>query len=206
LFTYKSDNHFERSGLKFTVPAEAVYEDFPFEYSVTSPVMGSYAGVHHLQNQYTPLHTFCNLSIKTDNLPKNLESKAVIVSVSSGNKFASKGGTFENGWITTKIRDFGNYTVTVDTEPPVIRVINIFPNKKVKKQSSILVKISDNLSGIKTYRGTLNGKWILMDYDEKNRLLAYSFDEMMKPGKNLFKLTVTDAVGNSSRYEATLVK
>jgi hypothetical protein len=45
-----------------------------------------------------------------------------------------------------------------------------------------------------------------MDYDEKNRLLTYTFDEMMKPGKNLFVLTVTDAVGNSSRYEAPLIR
>jgi hypothetical protein len=169
-------------------------------------VKGSYAGVHHLQNQYTPLHTWCNLSIRTDNLPKHLESKAVVVAVSAGNKFVSKGGTFENGWITTKIREFGNYTVTVDTEPPVIRVINVFPKKKLKKQSSILVKVSDNLSGIKSYRGTLNGKWILMDYDEKNRLLTYQFDEMMKPGKNVFVLVVTDAVGNFSRYEAALTR
>jgi hypothetical protein len=82
----------------------------------------------------------------------------------------------------------------------------VFPKKNVKKQSSILVKVSDNLSGIKTYRGTLNGKWILMDYDEKNRLLTYAFDEMMKPGKNLFVLVVTDAVGNFSRYEAPLIR
>jgi hypothetical protein len=206
LFTYKSDNHFERTNIKFEVPAEAVYDDLPFEYAITSSVPGSFSGVHHLQNQYTPLHTWCTLSIKTENLPKNLESKAVIVAVSPGNKFTSRGGTWENGWITTKIRDFGNYTVTADTQPPVIKVINVFPNKKVKKQSSILVKISDNLSGIKTYRGTLNGKWILMDYDEKNRLLSYAFDDMMKPGKNLFVLVVTDAVGNSSRYEAALIK
>ncbi len=206
LFTYKSDNKFERSNLKFSVPAEAVYDDLPFEYAVSSSVPGSFSGVHHLQNQYTPLHTYCELSIKTDNLPKNLESKAVIVAVGSGNKFASKGGTFENGWVTTKIRDFGKYAVAADTEPPAIKVINIFPNKKVKKQSSILVKISDNLSGIKTYRGTLNGKWILMDYDEKNRLLSYVFDDMMKPGKNLFVLTVTDAVGNSTKYEAALIR
>jgi hypothetical protein len=206
LFTYKSDNHFERPNLKFDVPSEALYDDLPFEYTLTPPVLGSYSGVHHLQNQYTPLHTWCSLSIRTENLPKHLVSKAVIVSVSPGNKFSSKGGTIEDGWITTKIRDFGNYTVTVDTEPPVIRVINIFPNKKVKKQSTIQVKISDNLSGIKTYRGTLNGKWILMDYDEKNRLLTYVFDDLMKPGKNIFVLTVTDAVGNSSRYEAALIR
>ncbi|MFZ4521447.1 MAG: M23 family metallopeptidase [Bacteroidales bacterium] len=206
LFTYKSDNHFERPGVKFEVPSAAIYDDLPFEYSVTPPVMGSYASVHHLQNQYTPLHTWCTLKIKAENLPKNLESKAVIVAVSPGNKFSSKGGAFENGWVSVQIRDFGNYSISVDTEPPAIKVINIFPNKKVSKQSSIMVKISDNLSGIKTYRGTLNGKWILMDYDEKNRLLTYAFDEMMKPGKNIFVLTVTDAVGNSSRYEAALVR
>ena len=206
MFSYKTDNHFEQENLKFDVPSEALYDDLPFEYSVTPSFRGSYSVVHHLHNQYTPLHTWCNLSIKTENLPKNLVSKAVIVAVSPGNKFASKGGTWENGWITTKIRDFGNYTVAVDTDPPVIRVINIFPNKKVKKQSSILVKISDNLAGIKTYRGTLNGIWILMDYDEKNRLLTYVFDDLMKPGKNIFVLTVTDAVGNSSRYEAALIR
>jgi hypothetical protein len=206
VFTYKADNRFERETIKFDVPKEAIYDDFPFEYTFTAPVMGSYSGVHHLQNQFAPLHTWCDLSIRTENLPKNLESKALIVAVTAGNKFISKGGTWENGWVTVKVRDFGNYTVAVDTEPPVIRAINVFPNKKVKKQSSILIKVSDNLSGIKAYRGTLNGKWILMDYDEKNRLLTYVFDDMMKPGKNQFVLTVTDAVGNSSRYEAALIR
>ncbi len=206
MMSYKADNHFEQQNIRFDVPKEAIYEDLPFEYQVTQPVKGSYAGVHHLHNEYTPLHTFCTLSIKAENLPKNLTDKAVIVAVSPGNTFASKGGTCENGWVTTKIRDFGNYTVTVDTEPPVIKPVNIFPNKKVKKQFSIMMKLNDNLSGIKTYRGTLNGKWILMDYDEKNRLLTYVFDEVMRPGKNIFVLRVTDGVGNSTRYEAALIR
>ena len=204
--SYKTDNHFEQADLKLDIPKDAIYDDLSFEYTVTPPVRGSYSSVHHLHNENTPLHTFCTLAIKADNLPKNLVSKAVIVSVVAGNAFSSKGGTWENGWITTKIRDFGNYTVTVATEPPVIRPINIFPNKKVKKQSSIMVKLNDNLSGIKTYRGTLNGKWILMDYDEKNRLLTYTFDEMMKPGKNMFVLRVTDGAGNSAHYEAALIR
>jgi hypothetical protein len=206
MFTYKSDNQFDRSNLKFTVPKEALYEELPFEYVVTPPVNGSYAYVHHLQNRYTPLHTYCTLSIKAESLPEHLFSKAVIVAVEAGNKFSSRGGTYENGWVTTRIRDFGNFTVAVDTDPPAIRPINIFPNKKVKKQSSIMIKISDNLSGIKTYRGTLNGKWILMDYDEKNRLLTYAFDEYMQPGKNQFVLMVADAVGNSTLYKATLIR
>ncbi len=204
--SYKTDNHVERADLKFDIPKDAIYDDLQFEYDVTPPVRGSFAGVYHLHNRYTPLHTFCTLSIRADKVPKNLVSKAVIVSVGEGNSFASAGGTYENGWVTAKVRDFGNYTVTVDTEPPVIKPINIFPNKKVKKQSSIMVKLHDNLSGVKSYRGTLNGKWILMDYDEKNHLLTYAFDELMKPGKNVFVLHVTDGAGNTSKYEATLIR
>lgn len=67
-----------------------------------------------------------------------------------------------------------------------------------------MVKISDDLSGIKYYRATLNGKWILMEYDAKSNSLTYFFDEMIKPGKNIFKLVVRDDVGNESVYTATL--
>ncbi len=72
--------------------------------------------------------------------------------------------------------------------------------------NSLMFKISDNLSGIKSYRGTMNGKWVLMDYDAKNSLLSYIIDEHMPKGKNNFHLVVTDAVGNKSSYDATLVR
>ena len=108
--------------------------------------------------------------------------------------------------MSARIREFGDFTIAVDTEKPVIRPLNISNNKVVKNQSSIRLSISDNLSGIESYRGTLNGKWILMDYDAKNRSLIYLFDEHIKQGKNLFVLTVTDATGNVSRYEATIIR
>ena len=205
-FSCVDNNRFEQGGLKLEVPADAVYENFTFKFRETGKAPGAYAPVYHLHDIYTPLHTWCTLSIRPAGLPKRLETKALIVAVSDGNKFSAKGGTFSNGWITTRIRDFGRYSVAVDTVPPVIKAMNISPGKKITAQSSILVKISDNLSGIKTYRGTLNGRWILMDYDEKNRLLSYKVDDRTKPGKNAFVLTVTDACGNSAKYEANLVR
>ena len=36
------------------------------------------------------------------------------------------------------------------------------------------VKISDDLSGISSYRATINGKLILMEYEYKTDLLSYS--------------------------------
>ena len=205
-FTYKNDNQFIRDNLKFEVPKEAVYEDFPFIYQESASVRGSFSPVHRLHNKLTPLHTWCNLSIRCNDLPPKLTSKALIVSVVAGDKFSTVGGKWENGWVTTRIRDFGNYTVAVDTEPPVIKPVNIFKNKNIRKQSSIRMLISDNLAGIDSYRGTLNGKWILMEYDAKTRSLVYAFDDHIKTGKNQFVLTVTDAVGNTSRYEAALIR
>jgi len=206
LFTYKEDNRFIRPDIRFIVPGEALYEELPFEYFSTPSAVGTYSSVHHLHNQFTPLQTYCTLSIKTEGLPSRLAGKAIIVEVEPGNHLSARGGKFENGFVTTQIRSFGNYAVTVDTIAPIIRPVNIFPNKKVGRQFNIKIKISDNLSGIKSYRGMLNGNWILMDYDAKYNLLVYSFDERMKKGKNLFKLVVTDAVGNSTRYEAALIR
>jgi len=205
-FKCKSDNLFERNDIQFSLPEGALYEDLNFEYTASPPAQGVFSRVHHLQNQFVPLQTFCTLSIRPVNLPKNLMDKALIVKMGAGNYFSSAGGKYENGKVTTQIRDFGDYAVSVDTTSPVIRPVNIFNNKKVGKQSTIAVKITDNLSGIKTYRATLNGRWILMDYDLKSHQLTYVFDEHIHPGKNVFLLTVTDAYSNSARYEASLLR
>jgi hypothetical protein len=91
-----------------------------------------------------------------------------------------------------------------DTLAPVIKPLNITNNKNISAQQSIRISISDNLSGIKSYRGTLNGKWILMDYDPKNKLLEYHFDELLNQGVNRFSLEVADDAGNKSSYNALL--
>ncbi|MBU2652029.1 MAG: M23 family peptidase, partial [Bacteroidetes bacterium] len=64
--------------------------------------------------------------------------------------------------------------------------------------------IRDNLSGIASWKGTMNGKWILMEYDLKNDLLIYRFDEMMDPGLNTFRLEVLDNKGNMTVYETII--
>lgn len=206
LIAWKNDNRFENRELKLEIPKEAVYEDFYFDYKELAPPAEAKSPLFQLHDKYTPLHTYCNLSLRISGLPEKLAAKAVIASVSANGKFSSAGGKYAGGWITTRIREFGKYTLVTDTRPPVITPVNISHNKKVQKQRTIRIKISDDLSGIDTYRGTLNGKWILMDYDAKNRLLEYIFDQRLRPGRNEFRLVVTDAVGNTSVYTATLIR
>ena len=111
----------------------------------------------------------------------------------------------EDNWIETKTRDFGTFCIISDTIPPTINVINIFNGKKITNQKNIQIKIKDIQSGIKSFRGEMNGKWILLDYEHKKNLLKYTFEDNFEIGKYKFSLIVTDKVGNMSKYEADLI-
>ena len=70
---------------------------------------------------------------------------------------------------------------------------------------SITATISDNLSGIKTYRGEIDGKWVLMDYDAKSAKLTHVFDNLPS-GSHVFKLEVTDFVDNKKVIEIPFIR
>jgi hypothetical protein len=200
------DNSWEAENAKFFIPKGALYDDLDFESSVTGPVLGSLSQVYHLHNLTVPVQSNCDLSISAERIPERYRSKALIAKVDGGSHFTAVGGTYDNGYITAKIREFGNYTIVLDTVTPEIKAVNIFPNKNISRQKTISMKISDRLSGIKSYRGTLNGQWILMEYDPKRAMLTYTYDDRIKPGKNQFRLVVTDYSGNKAEYSASLIR
>ena len=69
------------------------------------------------------------------------------------------------------------------------------------------VKIEDDLSGIKSYEGEINGKWVLFEYEPKNKNLKYNFNDLkFKSGKQDLKLKVTDNVGNESIFQTTFYR
>ena len=102
---------------------------------------------------------------------------------------------------------FGTYTLAMDTVAPTITPVNFKDKKWLSKYRYLKVKIDDDLSGISKYRATVNGKWILMEYDYKTNMLVHDFnDNIVKDTKNDLKIIVTDNVGNSSTFEATFFR
>ncbi|WP_299127834.1 M23 family metallopeptidase [uncultured Winogradskyella sp.] len=104
-------------------------------------------------------------------------------------------------------KTFGTYTLVTDTIAPTIKPLN-FQNKKwLSKYRYLKIKIDDDLSGISKYRATVNGQWILMEYDYKTKTLVHDFnDDVIKDTENELKIIVTDNVGNSSTFEATFFR
>lgn len=205
-FNYANPNYFNNGSVNLEAPRGVFYDSFVFTYDSARQVPGTYSVVHKIHNKYTPIQDYITLSIKARKLAEGLQPKALIVKVNDdGKTFTSMGGEWlSNGFVSAKIREFGNYTIAVDTIPPKIKAANPDMFNKMAGQKYIKLTISDELSGIASYRALLNGKWILMDYDAKNNLLTYTIDEMLVPGQNTLLVEVRDGKGNRAFYSAKL--
>lgn len=209
IFIYTRENYFEADNLRLHIPANALYEDLIFTYD-HDPNPGQFlSGIHHIHNKYTPVHRWFSLAIRPDSMPDNLKDKALIVSVNdkNGNK-SSAGGSFKDGWVYTRIRNFGSFAVSVDTIPPKIKPLSINGGKILKEKDIIRFKITDNLSGIKDFRGEIDGSWVLFEYDAKSDMIYYYFDDdRIKNNKDhQLNLIVEDQKGNISEYSATFFR
>ncbi|WP_458626973.1 M23 family metallopeptidase [Winogradskyella sp. PC D3.3] len=109
--------------------------------------------------------------------------------------------------LTAKTKALGTYALAIDNTPPVITPVNFKDKKWISNYRYLKVKIDDELTGISKYRATVNGQWILMEYDYKTKTLTHDFnDNIVKDTKNELKIIVTDNVGNSSTFEATFFR
>ena len=96
-----------------------------------------------------------------------------------------------------------------DTVAPSITPVVFAPD--MRKKSSMAFRINDNFAiggtarGLR-YRGTIDGKWVLFEYDKKRARLTYEFDEMVGPGEHTLSLQVTDDRGNVNVLERKFLR
>jgi hypothetical protein len=183
-----------------------IYRDLWFEYSTDEMPDHAYSRVHSIHRATVPLHKSFSLWIIPDTPPDVPKDKLLLARITDKGNYISYGGKWEDGGVKASIRTFGDYVVLIDTIPPQIIQQNISSGIITSDRESVKIKIKDELSGIKHYRASLNGNWILMEYDAKNALLVYNIDERLKMGENQFYLEVSDQRDNTAVFEKTLVR
>jgi hypothetical protein len=63
------------------------------------------------------------------------------------------------------------------------------------------------MSGIKSIKGSINGKWVLFEHETKNSTITYDFTDLYFPdGKHFLKIEIEDLNGNQSKYEEVFFK
>lgn len=196
-FSYKDSNFFANQNLEVRIPKNALYNNLNFNYFEADTMLGAITPTYFIHNDYTPLHKPIFVSIKVGRLSEYLRSKATIVHFDRKKRYYSRGGEWRNNFITTKSTAFGGFAVMIDTIPPKITPFNIIPNRNMANYKEIAFKINDNLSGIKSYNGYIDGEWVIMEYEAKKAKLFYTFDNLPQ-GKHEIKVVVTDGVGNKT--------
>ncbi len=142
-----------------------------------------------------PLKSSYTVTLKADG---EYDHEKTAVFTKSGKYYGYVGGKWSEGnKITFSTRSFGHFTIKKDTIPPKINPIQLKNNK-------LKFRISDNLSGIKSFNAYVNGQWILLHYDYKTRLLVSERLDKTKPLKGELKVEIEDFLGNVGIYKTTL--
>lgn len=191
------------SSLNFEVHLEkySLYENCEVSYSKSLKTDSTLSEIYDFMNENIPLHKKCVISIKA-NIPNNLKDKVYIAKVRNDGTFKYKGKTWRDEFLSAKTQEFGRYAIVADTINPIISDLTISTQKnKFGNIGSISVKITDNESGITFYKGDIDGKWALMEYDYKNNKLIYYFPNNFTKGKHKIKIIVKDKVGNKTYLE-----
>ena len=183
------------------IPANTLYDDEYLEFDVKSDTLKLHKDIIPLQKSYSIYYDISNYKEEDKNklfiaqLRGFYQKPSFINTTRKGDSLIGRSNTF------------GTYALEIDNTKPKITPVNFTNAKWISKENQLNVKISDDLSGISSYRATINGKWILMEYEYKTDMLTYDFnDKIILETENNFKLIVTDNVGNSSTFEATFFR
>ncbi|GHV58576.1 peptidase M23 [Bacteroidia bacterium] len=198
-FPFNRNNTLVEKGVELQIARRNLYTDIDLQVQVI-PSHTPFTPLYII-GERIPLHNYCplTLDIVNDSYPDTSKYGVVYYWRDKKNWL---GGKYSNGKITAQIRELGKFSVEIDTIPPSIVPLN---EAKWETNRRIAFKISDNLSGIQSYRGTLDGQFALFEYDAKYNLLYCVYDPArMKQGAQALLLVVTDGAGNQAKFRKTV--
>ncbi len=198
-------NLFDKGDVSLYVPENALYEDEPVNYE-TFPSNTYYSKIYSIGDPLTPVHTFMDLSIKLSN--DELEDKAKYVVVSLNNKnLVNKVYACEiiNGYAVAKVRELGRFAIFKDVNPPHVGPLQ---TKNLRSTNRIVMTMGDGMSGIKSYKGYIDDKWVLFEYDQKTgtAFCNLTVEDVVKDNTmKTFKYVVTDNCNNERVFEKKIL-
>lgn len=198
--TAKKFNKFQLENVTVAFPKNTFYKDAYIDFRVENNI----AKVHE---PIIPLNRRFTLTFNTSNLSKEQKQQVYIANITKKKypRYVSTRKKENSAYTTSKV--LGSYTLKYDKTKPTISLINFKNGKWISANKTLKVKINDSGSGIKNWRATINGDWILMEYNHKRKILTYDFsDKKLIGNKHIFNIVVSDNVGNTKSLSATFFR
>jgi hypothetical protein len=202
---YGQANSFTHEQLRVQIPAYALYEDMDFTFGTAPPASGSITPFYQVGSEEVPVHKAYTLSLNCPPMEPSLQQKLLLITRNDQNEIAAAGGEYNGGSVVASMRNFGSFAIGLDTIAPTITPRNGAATGDLSGKDKLRFTILDDLSGIERYEGYIDNHWALFEYDPKNDLLIYQFDEerIGRGKEHELELYVRDAKGNVNLFHTT---
>jgi murein DD-endopeptidase MepM/ murein hydrolase activator NlpD len=203
------DNRYISDAFSLVIPKGNLYNDVCFVLSQANS-SDYYSNIFTVNDTPVPLNKSGEVRIKLNTGPLQDKRKYGIVKL-NGKGPVWIGGNYKDGYVSASINELGlRLAVASDTEAPVIsQTVLTKMVKKGKRKVAQEIKtedirliVTDNLSGIASFRGTVDGKFALFEHDMKSPLYIYRFDALRigTGKKHKLSFVAIDACGNRTEY------
>jgi hypothetical protein len=198
MMPFNKANKFVADNISINLPTGALFDTIYFSYKKSQGTNDMFSDLHFVHNTFTPLNKPYVLSIKPNKIPGGKESKMLLVQLGDDQKKNGFPSTWANGYLSAEVQSFGKFYIGIDTVPPAISSNGLVEGAVLTGKKEMKITITDDFSGIKSYEPSIDGKWALFEYDQKNNVIIYRFDErrITKGTKHTFLLKVADNTGN----------
>ncbi len=202
LMPYNKPNRFISENIRVILPAGALYDTLKFSYNSVPGEDGMFSDIHMVHNKNQAVHRAYTIAIKPDTIPPGNESKMLIVQRNGDQRNNPLKSVWSDGYLTAEPMVFGNFYIGIDSVAPKISANGIISDSDLSEKKDMKIRITDDLSGIKSYEAEIDGSWALFEYDQKNDILIYRFDEnrIKRRSEHTLKLKVTDNKDNISYF------
>ena len=192
----------DTNGFKVDFPEKAFYDTLHMKYSVNEKrYPGTFSAIYTLHTELTPVHKYFKLEVPCDSVDSIYHDKLILAQIVKKD-YIAVGGLYLDGVMKAKLRSLGKFVVLIDTVVPSITPLNGIDTKTdITGIDKIQFKIDDEFSGVSSYTATINGQWVLFEWDPKNRLITYYPDEYFPAdGFCELELKVVDGRGNETKF------
>jgi len=201
---YKIDrtlfNKFHKNGITIAFPKYTFYNNLYLDFDVKDSIAKVHSPIVPLNKRYT-------LTFDVSNYSSEEKKQLYIASINKKGKTSYETTVKKDATFYTSIKKLGNFRLLTDKINPEIKLHNFKNEQWLTHFKTLKFKISDTESGIKSYRGEIDGEWVLLEYNVKNGTLTYDFnDKVFTTAKHNIKVIVTDNVGNSTTINANFFR
>ncbi|WP_307756604.1 peptidoglycan DD-metalloendopeptidase family protein [uncultured Alistipes sp.] len=191
------------------IPAGAVYEPLfcrieHREAPVSDSTLLILSPAYRILDVTTPLRKAVTLSVRAF-IPEKLQQRTAFAARNAKGNVTYVGGKYANGAMTATTRTTGELFIVADTIPPRIRPL-FAEGADLTRADRLRFGVGDNFSGVSTYMLFIDGAWVPCDRYPVQGTFVHTFDVPAARKKHSVQLVVTDACGNTARWEGNFYR